>query len=650
MYRIDTTEYQEDRRVKLGGGSEGTVYAFPADPLDCVKLFHPPEKGNKEAATIAAYRARKIEGILKLPITLPEQFILPKAAAHDANGGVTGFLMRRVPAHYGKIKLLLESRFRTDYQIGLREISRLFADILDDLALVHTSNIVVGDINAGSIMIDPKLARAWVDADSWSYPGFPSLATTELFCHPDLYPNIGGSGTFVRHQPHHDRFSIAIMYVLMAIHGAHPFRMGLHPQYSSLQDRTRQKLTIFDQSVQYPAYLPKREILSDELINTLLQVLTRTTNEPIPTDLLRTFAHTVVVCANCGAQYHPSRKHCPQCHTTTAIDIGKLTKLTIDDAYFTTRGTILFVQSVGTELRVIVRVGNSIEIVCASDTNQSHTIRTSLAAIPGAAYRFFDTYLAVCTNPFAPSPVHITVYRLNGTRLDRVTQTSTGSLENAAALFDTSSRFLYRTAGNTLLCSRVFGATTLDEPVMQVFGSQTWFTVDHAPANAHEVIFGYDRALRDWQWFVVRGNKDGDRFEHHIAPVTTLRSGEKLVDFAVYFNADSVLLVRSTLYRGIGHVRYAVIGFEGTVRLERMLTSKDTAYAYWEHVSGKLYQATGVVHVMPDGLVKHTFATDTYELLVGTKNVAAQSDILIKLDSGVGIIKNRSITRFSKKK
>ena len=68
----------------------------------------------------------------------------------------------------------------------------------------------------------------------------------------------------------------------------------------------------------------------------------------------------------------------------------------------------------------------------------------------------------------------------------------------------------------------------MEERVAQVHQSQTWFTVDHSTGADREAIFGYDRALRDIQWFVIRGEKDGSRFSYHEVKLAQMRSGEKL--------------------------------------------------------------------------------------------------------------------------
>src|SRR5687768_16050698 len=186
--------YRVDPKSKLGAGSEGTVVAHPSDPSLCVKLLHPPEPGNTNAANIAAINRRKIQAICAKGLTLPPQFIMPQVPVFDTGGQVARFQMRLVPPDYQKLMKLLDSAFRTSHGIWLRAIMLLYADLFEDLGIIHGNKMVVGDVNLGCVMFKPGGGRAWVDTSSWGDEKYPCLATTEMFAHPDLYPNLQGGG------------------------------------------------------------------------------------------------------------------------------------------------------------------------------------------------------------------------------------------------------------------------------------------------------------------------------------------------------------------------------------------------------------------------------------------------------------------------
>ncbi len=648
MYLIKRQKYREDPNQKLGGGSEGSVYPFPDNADLCVKLFHPPDPDDAEAPKLARYRAEKIGAICKMPLRLPKHFIIPKKPTFDTKGEVSGFLMQRVPTGFVKIMELLKG-YRTTHDIGLREITRLFAGLFEDAILIHQQGLVIGDINTGCIMINPKLERAWVDTDSWGYPNFPCLATTEMFAHPDLYPNLESGGNFVPHQPHHDLFSFAVMYVLMALQGAHPFRMGLHPTVRSLQERATGGITIFDPDVTYPKMLTPPEVLSDDMLNQLVRVLKRQAKDPIKPDVLLEFEQAIVVCPQCNIQHHASRKNCPKCHEKTVIDLSKLVAFLIDEEVFKAPETVLFVQVIGNLSYLACRINDKLNIITIDPQKKVTVIPTNIEATKGARYRFFDSCLVICKNPYAPPPVRLEMHKIVNGRLRELGFTTTGALENDSAVFNTSNRFLYRTAGSTIMCSRPYGRMLIEQGVAQVHKSQSWLTVDRMSGAAREALFGYDRALREYQWFVIHGSSDGNRFSYHDVKLPSMRSNEKLEDFTVYFNAASVLLIRKTRYREKDFVRYSIIGLDGKVQKDVLLKSSDEGYDCWENLSGKLFQKSGVLHVTPNGIVKQTLADDTYMPLGDTSGVITITDRLFRFGKAVGVARTGGILTITRK-
>ena len=654
MYLVNGKKYDEDPSRKLGGGSEGSVYPFDGDPDNtCVKLWHPVDPKDRSGQQIALYRAKKVKAVTGLNLHLPEQFILPKLPAQDGKGNIIGYLMRRVPKEYVKLMKLLQPAFRTNNSIGLKDIALLYAFFFEDLEVLQKNSISVGDVNLGGNMVrftSKGIERVWVDTDSWSYPGFPCLATTEMFCHPDLYANLGSGGKFVPPMHKHDCFAFEVEFCLLALPGAHPFRMGLHPSVTSLQERAEAGITIFDSGVTYPSYLPSPDILSDDLLHELILRLKRKKEEPLPAKLLRDFAEQLVVCAKCSEQYHRSRSNCPKCQEKTIVDLKKLIELIIQEVYAASEA-ILYTQVVDSTLFVVCRVSGMIHIVTIDEKGGVDTLVTFISALRGMRYRFFGSHLVVCPDVYADAPVPIQIYRITGSTLQMVQNITTNGLENESAVFDVSSRFMYRTAGNTLLCGKwMFGGKVFGEdPVTQVHQTQSWFTVDRTSGLDREAIFGYDRALRDMQWFVVKGDKAGEKFDFHNVTLPAMRAGERLEDFAVDFGADAVLLVRQTLYQGRQYIRYSIIALNGVVVEDRVLRSGDNGYDAWESIHGKLFQKSSILHVTPLGVVKQTLLNNAYELVEDTRGVVTAEDWLFRFNKSVGIARRGAVLTMRKK-
>ena len=651
-YLLNGTAYTVDPQTKLGAGSEGMVITHPIDPGLCIKLFHPPDLADHTARSIAAYRSRKVRVICGQKLTLPTQFTLPSMPVFDVMGKeVIGYQMRRVPVGYEKLIKLLDGPFRTTHQLGLRAVSQLFADIFDDLATVHGAGLVVGDVNLGCVMFQPGGSRAWVDTDSWSYPGFPCLATTEMFAHPDLYPNLLATGTHVEPAPHHDRFAFTVAFSLLAIPGAHPFRMGSHPTVKGLQNRAKAGITIFDTDVPFPKMLGTPEVLSDDVLHELVERLKRRSQQPLDPDLLRAFAGNVTACKTCGTEYHASRVHCPKCHEVTTVLVTGLVDFIVTEL-FKMSGVLLFAQLVGEDLYVVCRIGSSVEVVRLDGQGVVTNLAPALPNVPGARYRFFGDNLVVCPNPTQPAPVALQLYHVEGTTLRRLEDTSTGVLQGESAVFDTSTRFLYRTASNALVRSDLFGrqSVVFDAPVAEVYQGQSWFTADHSTGADREVLFGYDRALRNWEWFVIHGNAKGSQYQYYRVGDLGMRTGETVEDFAVYFSTSSVLLAMTTAYKGYDYARYALIGLDGTVHLNRLLDSSDSSFPLWSVPRGKLHQGKSVLHVTPNGIVKQVLADGACTTLAGTQGQLTTDDQLLRLGGKVGIARRSGIATVTSKK
>lgn len=655
MYIVNGQRFVEDQKQQLGAGSEGAVHPFPPDPRLCVKLFHKPEDAAE--MQMMQYRARKIAAICKYRLGLPAQFITPQDPAVDDRGGIIGFTMRRVPKGFVKISELLKP-WRKNNGIGLKDVTRLFRQMIEDTSMLHRQGIIIGDINTGLLMINQQLDHAWVDTDSWTYPGFPCLATTELFCHPDLYPNLKATqGGFVAHQPHHDLFSLTVMYVLIALQGAHPFRMGLHKTYGgALQERARRGLTIFDTEVTYPKILPSPEALSDELLQHIIGILKQRTPGGLDATLLAKFEQEVVACPQCGTEYHASRKRCPGlgCQAVTAVTFVQAMELVIS-VLCKFPGSLLFMQIIDNKLYAACSKSGMIHMVTADPDGTMQSFDTGLRATKGARYRFFGSCLVVCNNPDGEAPVSIDVYQIVGKTVQHIGTTTTGSFASGSALIETSARFLYRTAGNALMCGALFGGTNkmlIDQcQVGEVYQNQSWFTVNRSIDGASEVIVGFDQALRDMTWWIVCGNVTGTKFKNTPIELNKLQSGERFEDHAVYFSASHVLIVRKTTLKGVQRIHYARVDHSGKVLLEKIVNPGDPSYDCWENISGKLMQEGSILHVTERGIVKQSLGDDSYAPLKDTDGVVTIGDQLLRFAEGICVLcRDGRLLGISKKK
>ncbi len=646
MYTLLGKSYTEDPSDKLGSGSEGTVYRFHQQPHTAVKIYHPAQNAAERA--IADFRARKLKAMQDFDLKLPKQFVLPQHLTYDEQGLINGFLMSLVPSGYQKLIQINKMSFRQDNKIGLRWVMEFFAGLFDELDNIHEQGLVVGDVNMGCMLFKDPSKRAWVDTDSWGFKGHPCVATTENFAHPDLYPNLERGGKLITAQAEHDRFAFLVMMTLMSIPGAHPFRMGSHPSVSGLRNRAEAGITIFDQGVRYPKIVSP-EILSDELLDMIIARLKRKEDTKLNTDELRAFAEEVISCDNCGIEHHATRKHCPSCQKKSMVDLTSLAKLLIKRLY-NGSGSILHLQVQGNQVRVVCRVNDHIEIIIVSNDGKIEKIVTGIPALRGSRYRLAADVLVVCQDPHQDGLVPLKVYGINNGGITKMNDLSTMAMAGESAVFDTSQRFVYRIAGNMLVRGERYGQRAFHEqPIMQVYQTQSWFTADRVSRADREVLFGYDRALKDWQWFVISGDKDGSNFRHNKVESLTLKPHERLEDFAVYFASTLVLLVRQTSLRGQAFVRYSVISLDGTVVQDTIVQDGETGYEYWHYLHGKCFQGSSVLHVTPKGITKQVMGTNQYTHLGDTDGVVMVNDRLLRFGKEILIARPNALLTLSKK-
>lgn len=301
-------------------------------------------------------------------------------------------------------------------------------------------------------------------------------------------------------------------------------------------------------------------------------------------------------------------------------------------------------------MRMVCRVNHQIEIVTVSTNGALDKIQTGLLATRGARYRLCTDMFIICQNPYQDGQVPLEVYAIKSGVLKRMNDLSTMTMAGESAVFDASSRFLYRIAGNMLMCGQQFGAGTVYEnPIAQVYQSQSWFTADRMSGADREVLFGYDRALKDWQWFVIRGDSPGKNFQHHQVQNLPLEPHERLEDFAVYFASASVLLVRQTTFQGRARIRYSVISLEGNVVEDTMISDGETGFEYWQYLHGKCYQGQSVLHVTPEGITKQTLGTQQYTPLGETKGGVTADDRLLRFGKQILIVRRDAVLTLSKK-
>lgn len=275
----------------LGAGGEGTVYRLGADRA--VKVFLAPPSSAK---------VKKLEAF---PRSLAALAVGPDEIALGRDGRPVGYAMRRID---GAIDLArLGSRKHRQGAVSCAEVCAIFARLRERLLAVHRAGVVVGDLNAGNVLVaggEPHL----IDAESMQYAGFACEVAHERTCDPRLY------GVDLARAPAFDAgsdwyaFAVLLFSCLLYVH---PFG-GAHPTLPTLVRRAEARISVLSPVVALPKAAESPDVLPDDLRAWFTRVFEADLRATPPEALL---AARWTTCA-CGVEH--ARTRCPRCAVVVA--------------------------------------------------------------------------------------------------------------------------------------------------------------------------------------------------------------------------------------------------------------------------------------------------------------------------------------------
>lgn len=625
----------------IAQGGEAVIHSDPNFPDSHVlKIYHSYDRK----------REQKVRHILKGGIEFPKHACLPISLVTDERNKFLGFQMRRLSTHFQRSRRMFSKQFNYDHGFTTKVKTDIFCQIGADLQKIHANGTVVGDMNDANIMVNENdYDIGWVDVDSWSIGKFPCVVGTELYLSPDLYGlDLSNHAPF---EPKHDWWSFCVLFLRALLNGVHVFKSGTHPHFQSILERAREGITVFDKDVAYPSIGFPPEVLSDDILNICIPILKRKEVKPFPLDALKHYGEILVGCASCKTWYPASRPHCPSCAHKTMLDMEMMAKVAGFDVttLIETQERILYHQLSGSTIFVVAE--ESGEVVVYRKKQGSSPIRIPLGvhSVPGALYGFFNDVLVTCPNP-ADEEADLYLLEIDEKNsVNPIKALTTGGFAGGRAVFALSSRFLYRTAGNILLLSSRFGKRNIVErQVMQIFQGQTWFTAVHNPGDDQEILAGFHREFRNMNWFFIRGDAEGKRFIRFDMSIPQLENRETLLDLALRFTPEFLLISRKTRKIGVDHVRLEMVSLkDGSVTLSRLtaLSGAD----HWDSVQGKAFSNGFVMHPTDRGIIREKLDDGTTSELALTAKYITAVDSLERYGMGVLVVKDDKMILIERK-
>jgi len=174
------------------------------------------------------------------PLRRCPHIVLPDQRLRDASGRTVGHTMRFLDGHVPLRRLFTRS-FRERRGVGHDQAAMLAGLLRDAVEAVHTGGVVIGDLNALNVLVDPALTQlALIDTACWQTPGFPvRVAAADI---RDPKSTTFDEGT--------DWYAFAVL-VFQLLVGMHPYR-GTHPAVSDFHERRRRHLSALRPEVGRP--------------------------------------------------------------------------------------------------------------------------------------------------------------------------------------------------------------------------------------------------------------------------------------------------------------------------------------------------------------------------------------------------------------
>jgi len=331
-----------DQSQVVGSGGEAIIVGIGGKKV--LKIYHQP----------TLQRSEKLAYIFKNQLTFPGTVFAPEAPVYrdQRDSMIVGFQMGMMPTGAEPLAMLMRQDFCAKYGVTNQMKMKIFCNMLEDLYGIHKAgNTSVGDMNDQNQHFHlQKLLIYWIDADSWQIGNkFPCSVGSEDYLTPELYGvDLAKKPAF---KPEHDYYSFAVL-LFRAIMMAHPFGSGFHRAHVSLFERAKYGLTILDKDVRFPKTASPPEIMTDDMINLLLQYLKRQRKDPFPMDALREYSELLVECSHCHLWYPANRSNCPGCATKTIMAAQMAAKVAgcVCRIILETPGTIIHFQLVGSSI------------------------------------------------------------------------------------------------------------------------------------------------------------------------------------------------------------------------------------------------------------------------------------------------------------
>lgn len=628
---IENEKVSLSKYTVIGTGGESIIHENPINPDKAIKIYKDPKERKIEKLKVFL---RKFNFIRSRNVIAPIQMI-----STINNRKIVGFEMRKLDSKYKKINILFKSKtFREDFGFTTKVKANMFLQIFDDVESLHSLELILGDFNSGNIMVNEQSHIAtFIDVDSFQFDNYPCGVATTLYCPPELYGlNLEDTCLYTKS---HDWYSYTILLIQTLLNGVHPFKSGSHRIYSSMLDRAKNKITVFNSDVTYPKTGLPIDFLTDNLIDVLESILIREELNTFPVNVLKEYVDNLTKCNSCGIEFPITRKKCPSCSKTIQMNNSIATKhfgFEVEE----------IVRDIG---RILYTKLNKDEIICISEkenqiiisNNKGDIFNTQLTYPPGGKFGLFNNTFVLCSDSSSEDTILFVIEIDSYRKKKPLTRISTNKF-SGYPIFDSSNTYLYNMVGGYLCQQEKYNNNLLSTQVMQIFENQTWFKVYENPNSKIEIISGFHRDFSKLDWFVLVFTEYQKYIQYNL-DLEPLDGKESLLDIEVYFEERNILFVRKTKKKGYEYVRFDIFNIE-TKKIN--YSNKINIYGLWDNIHNKIFNKKIVIHPTDKGLVSENLVTGKTNTMFMTERYVSSLDKLKYLDTNhVFVVKEDKILK-----
>ncbi len=325
---LDTRGSPVSFASELGRGGEGAVFDVVGRPDTVAKVYLKPQSV-QHGAKLSAMAGMASPALLRIAAW-------PTGTLYEPSGAIAGFTMPKVGGHRPIFQLYLpKPRLQSFPKADWRFLIHAAANTARAFSTVHSTGLVIGDVNHGNLMVADDATVQMIDCDSFQV----SSGSQTWFCTVGVGthqpPEMQGLDSYagIKRTPNHDNFGLAVLVFQLLCMARHPFAgrylgRGEPPsieeaiaasKYAYSRDRARTMMDAPPGSLPIGALTPELQTLFEEAFSPTARSGGRPTADRWVTALGSLAADLQVCRTNASHFYRNGHTECPWC----AIELAR---------------------------------------------------------------------------------------------------------------------------------------------------------------------------------------------------------------------------------------------------------------------------------------------------------------------------------------